>query len=136
MVAAKLTQQQRNFCHAYLELGVAADAYQVAYPSNRKRKSAYEAACKLLKQPQVLEYLASLQKQAADEVEENAKRAVDQLNAAYDKAMAKDQPGAAVQAVMGKAKIMGFITDKKDITIGMRPDEARSIIESFLGSRK
>lgn len=140
MVAARLTQKQRNFCHAYLEMGVGADAYHAAYPNKGSRKTANEAASKLLKQPHVREYLTSIQaesrEQVKEAVKETAEKQVAELNDVLQRALAGNQLGVATNAIMGKARIMGNITDKKDITIGMRPDEARSIIENFLGSRK
>lgn len=140
MVARKLNQQMRNFCHAYLETGVGADAYQAAYPGDRTRKTNYELACRLLKEPRVQEYLASIRAESREQVKEaikeTAEKQIAELNDVLQRALAGNQLGVATNAIMGKARIMGNITDKKDITIGMRPDEARSIIENFLGSRK
>lgn len=49
-----MTPKQEKFCHKYLELGNASEAYRLVYSCTRmKEKQVWEEASKLLKRPKV-----------------------------------------------------------------------------------
>jgi hypothetical protein len=68
-------------------------------------------ACRLLKKAKILERVHELQAQAAEDTKETAEKCVQELNQLRKDAHSNKAYSAAVAAVMGKAKILNFITD-------------------------
>jgi hypothetical protein len=79
--------------------------------------SAEAAASQLLKKVKILDRVRELQAQAADQVKETIDKCVAELNEDRRDAKAQGQHSAAISAVMGKAKLLGLITDKQDTTV-------------------
>jgi hypothetical protein len=78
-------------------------------------------ACKLLKKTKIFERIAELQRLAAEDMGETIDKCVSELNEIKDASMSNSEKpaySAAVSAVMGKAKILGFITDKTEVKNG------------------
>jgi hypothetical protein len=78
-------------------------------------------ASRLLKNAQIIERIQELQAEAAKHTKESAEKCVAELNHIKDEAMADSEKpaySAAVSAVMGKAKILGLVTDKTEIRHG------------------
>jgi hypothetical protein len=67
-------------------------------------------ACRLLKKAKILERVHELQAQAAEDTKETAEKCVQELNQLRKDAHSNKAYSAAVAAVMGKAKILNFIT--------------------------
>lgn len=83
--------------------------------------SAEVNASQLLKKTQIINRIQELQAEAAKYTKESAEKCVIELNHIKDKAMADDEKpaySAAVSAVMGKAKILGLVTDKVETRNG------------------
>lgn len=111
----RLTAKQLKFAHKYAECGDATLAYRFSYNYIKMKDSTiWTEAWKLLNHPEVSKRIDEIQSYNA------AKNAitVDSLNkkleVAYAGALGKDQNGAAVQAVMGLAKLNGLLVDKVD----------------------
>src|SRR5215468_8990379 len=82
--------------------------------------SAEVAACNLLKKIKIFDRVRELQSQAAERAKESADKCVQELNELRRDAHSNKAYGAAVAAVMGKAKILNLITDRiEDVT---KPD--------------
>jgi phage terminase small subunit len=86
--------------------------------------SAEAAASQLLKKVKILDRVRELQAQAADQVKETIDKCVAELNEDRRDAKAQGQHSAAISAVMGKAKLLGLVTDKhEDVT---KPDFSKA----------
>jgi phage terminase small subunit len=76
----KLTQKQENFCIAYIETGIASEAYRRAYNTERmKDKQVWEEACKLLKRPNVTQRVKELREEAKDRAMVTLERVIEEL---------------------------------------------------------
>jgi phage terminase small subunit len=114
-----MTPKQEAFCLAYVETGNASEAYRRAYDAeNMSAEAVAVEASKLLKRPNVALRVAELQ---AAHVERH-KFTVDDMIAQLDEdrkfARELETPAAAITASMGKAKLLGFLTDKVEHTVG------------------
>jgi terminase small subunit-like protein len=74
--------------------------------------SAEVAACNLLKKVKIFDRVRELQAQAAEHAQESADKCVQELNQLRRDAHSDKAYGAAVAAVMGKAKILNLIVDQ------------------------
>lgn len=105
----QLTAMQEKFCLTYVETGNASEAYRQAYNTeNYIPSSVHVNACKLLADAKVLQRVEALQA----EHQQRHNVTLDSLTKELDEmklfAVDKEQPSAAISAVMGKAKIHGF----------------------------
>ena len=93
-------------------------AYLKAYPNCSQGNSAEAAASRLLRRVKpILERIRELQAELANDTKETREKVVSELNELKSLAQAKHAYGAAVSAVMGKAKLLNFITDRvEDVT--------------------
>jgi hypothetical protein len=93
-------------------------AYRKAYPNCAEGHSAEVAASRLLRRVEpIMARVRELQDQLAEQTKETKEKIVAELNELNAKAQAKHAYGAAVSAVMGKAKILNLITDRiEDVT--------------------
>ena len=108
-----MTPKQEAFCIAYVETGNASEAYRRSYDAeNMKPEVVAVKASELLKNGNVAVRLEALR----DEHVDRHKCTVDDLIAQLDddRKFARDlkAPAAAITASMGKAKLLGFLTDK------------------------
>jgi Terminase small subunit len=74
--------------------------------------SAEVNACNLLKKTKIAERVRELQEQAAERAAESADKCVQELNQLRKDAHSDKAYGAAVAAVMGKAKILNLVVDQ------------------------
>src|SRR6266487_976554 len=74
--------------------------------------SAEVAACNLLKKIKIFDRVRELQAQAAEHAAESADKCVQELNQRRKDAHSDKAYGAAVAAVMGKAKILNLVVDQ------------------------
>lgn len=117
----KLTHFEERFCLEYIKAdGNASAAYRVVSPNakNWMEKTVWERASVMMRRNKVITRIAELQAAVAHE----ALVTVDSLNKkleAYQKeARADKQFAVCVAAVMGQAKLFGFLVDKKEIRTG------------------
>jgi len=96
-------------------------AYLKAYPNCSQGNSAEAAASRLLRRVKpILERIRELQAELANDTKETREKVVSELNELKSLAQAKHAYGAAVSAVMGKAKLLNFIAERiEDVT---KPD--------------
>ncbi len=135
-MARGLNAQQELFCLKYLELGTACDAFNAAYPvkegSNRTLKSATECASRMMAEPKIRARIDELQAEVAaklvDDKAYTLAKHMDDLDEVRAKARAVNDLTNLRAATVDKGKAAGLYTDKKDITITLRPDDARGII--------
>lgn len=74
----------------------------------------------MVRLPKVAARVAELQGQAARRSEITVDDLVDDLNDMLELALATKNPSAGVSAIMGKAKLLGLIVDKAEITATQR----------------
>lgn len=108
-----LTQKQEDFCLAYVETSNASEAYRRAYSSNSMLDSTvWRNACAVMKNTKVQARIAELQGEIAADTKNKVSDLLAQLEETYQAAMKDGAFTPAVNALMGKAKILGH--DKPD----------------------
>lgn len=132
-----LTPKQEKFAQKYIETGNAAEAYRLAYDAeNMKPVTIRRKAAELLEHGNVSAHIARLR-------ETHQKRhnvTIDSLTIELDEdrqlAREINQPGAAINAVMGKAKLHGLLTDKAEISgpNGVAPSIAVTVTSDLVKS--
>lgn len=108
-----LTPKQESFCLAYVETGNASEAYRRSYDaSSMKPETVNREAAKLTDNPKIATRLAELQSAHVERHNFTIDDMVKQLD--EDRRFAREMvaAAAAIAASMGKAKVMGFLTDK------------------------
>jgi len=110
-----LTPKESAFARLYVETGNATEAYRQAYDHNGNDTTACNDAHDVLHRKTVAAYVADLQA----EHRERHKVTVDGLTWELEKArilaMDAGNAAAAVQAIMGKAKLHGLLVDRTQI---------------------
>lgn len=117
-----LTPKQEAFALAYIETGNASEAYRRNYNTKAKPERIHVDACKLLASPKVAQRVAQLREDAVKRSQITVDDLIRELEEARDGALNARTPqnAAAVAATMGKAKLLGFLTDKIDATVSTR----------------
>lgn len=125
-----LTPKQEAFALAYIETGNASEAYRRSYDASRTKPDVVHVkASQLLADGRIAVRVEQLR---AELVERNAVT-VDSLIAELDEARVAalgamiPQSSAAVSASLGKAKLLGLLTDKIDAKV----TEKRTIVLNF-----
>lgn len=112
-----MTPKQEAFALAYVETGNASEAYRRAYNAeNMKPEAIWVEASRTLADPNVSLRVMELQKENAERLFVTVDSLTKELD--EDRALARQegQASAAISAVMGKAKLHGLITDKKELS--------------------
>jgi hypothetical protein len=91
--------------------------------------SAEVAACNLLKKIKIFDRVRELQEQAAERAAESADKCVQELNQLRQDAHSDKAYGAAVAAVMGKAKILNLVVDQHALVTAQDWNTAQSTHE-------
>ena len=117
----KLTHFQEQFCLEYIKAdGNASAAYRAVSPTakNWPDKTLWIEASKMMARPKVAIRIAELKADAAL----SSLVTVDYLNKKlehiHEAALDDQQYAVCVAAVMGQAKLFGFLVDKKEIRTG------------------
>ena len=114
-----LTPKQEAFALAYVETGNASEAYRRAYNAgNMKPEVVANKASALLKRGDVRVRVEMAQAKAVERHETTVDDILRELEEARALAAGgeKPQPAAMVAASMGKAKLLGMLTDKTEVT--------------------
>lgn len=117
MEDSALTPKQDAFAQAYVETSNASEAYRRTCNVSPETtdKSIWESASRMMSNPKVSSRIMELQAEHA--LRHNV--TIDSLTAELDEdrelARTEKQASAAITAVMGKAKLHGLITDKKEL---------------------
>lgn len=114
-----LTPKQEAFAQKFVECGNASEAYRHAYDVGEETSEWVKVeASKLLKDPNVALTVIELQIEARERHDVTMDRLTEELEQARLQAMSDPKgAGAAVSAIMAKAKLHGLITDKQDAKI-------------------
>jgi phage terminase small subunit len=113
-----LTVKQEAAAQAYIENGGnKSEAYRESYDAeNMADETIWVEACNLFKNPKVAIRVLELQEALRERHNVTVDTLTRELDEAKDLAKTEAQPAAMTGAIMGKAKLHGLITDKKDIT--------------------
>jgi phage terminase small subunit len=115
-----LTVKQEAFCLAYMETGNASEAYRQAYDAENMSANAIGVeACRLMDNPNVALKVEELKEEAKQRNAITVDDLIKELEEARDAALKANSPqsAAAVAATMGKAKLLGMLTDKLDASL-------------------
>jgi hypothetical protein len=115
----KLTPKQEAFAAAYVETTNASEAYRRAYNvrPDTKPESIWQEACRTLANENVATRVMELQAEARERTMITIAALTEELEAARLLAMTDEKgASAAVSAIMGKAKLHGFLIEKNMIT--------------------
>ena len=129
----RLTNKQEAFAIAFVECGVASEAYRGAYNNNCTDKQMWEEASKLLAKPKVAQRVAQLQSNAAEKHEITLERLTKEFLSTYTEARESRQYGAATSALNSLAKMHGHMVERgvikhqHEVSI-LAPDEINSAI--------
>lgn len=114
-----LTPKQEAFALAYVETGNASEAYRRSYNAEKMKPSVIAVkASELLAHGNVSVRVKELQAAALDEHKITMSDILRELEEARVVALQQEKPQAAamVAATMGKAKLLGMLTDKTEVT--------------------
>lgn len=128
-----VTEQQEKFCRVFVETGNASEAYRQAYKSDRKSANSVAVdASRLLDNPKVNLRINSLREVHQKRHAITVDTLLDKLNKVYTVALGAETPqsSAAVQAVMGQAKLLGL--DKQLIELSGEVG-IRKTLDDFYG---
>ena len=110
-----LTPKESTFARLYVETGNATEAYRQAYDHNGNDATACRGAHDVLHRQTVAAYVANLQAEHRERHKVTVDQLTDQLEKARQAAMDNRNAAAAVQAIMGKAKLHGLLVDRTQI---------------------
>lgn len=114
-----LTIKQEKFCMMYVETGNASEAYRQAYNAENMTQNAVAVeACRILDSPNISLRIKELKSGHTKRHEITIDDLVAELEEARACALNGEtkQTSAAVAATMGKAKLLGLVTDKQELT--------------------
>ena len=115
-----LTIKQEAFCQAYIQNGGnASEAYRSAYDAeNMKSESVNVNASKLLASAKVALRVSELRTAIEKRNEITIDDLINELEEARSQAIGLSTPqlSVAVSATMGKAKMLGFLSDRMELT--------------------
>ena len=111
----QLTPKERDFALAYIETGSATKAYRQAYDHNGNDATARRCGHVVLHRSKVEALVTDLQAEHRERHKVTVDRLTWELEKARILAMDSGNAAAAVQAIMGKAKLHGLLVDKQQI---------------------
>ena len=114
---SSLTGKQEQFARAFVELGSAAAAYRRIYATrpDLPGSTVCPEASRIRNLPNVAARIAQLRERHAQQTGVTIDTVTQQLRRAYELAVARRQPGAAVAAAMGLAKLHGLIKKRAEL---------------------
>lgn len=116
-MSKKLTPKQESFCQKFIELGNASEAYRQSYNCERMKASTINSRAKdLRKDGPITARIDELQAEHKERHKITVDDIIDELEEARKVGKDEGAASAMVAASMGKAKILGFLTDKVDHT--------------------
>ena len=118
----KLTPKQEKFCQVYIETGNASEAYRQSYNTAKmKPETVNRTAKQLLDNRKIAARLDELREEHAKRHEITVDTLVAELEEARKLAFETDKAAAAVQATMGKAKLLGLVVEKQETNVVQPP---------------
>lgn len=119
MSVKKLTGKQEKFCQEVALGKTQADAYRAAYDAkNMKPETVQKRASELMADGEVAGRVNELKEMALERHQLTVDDIIRELEEARTMAMTGEKPQASamVAATLGKAKVLGLITDKQEVT--------------------
>ena len=118
-----LTPKQNLFCINYLLTGSASESYRQTYDvSNSNERTIGNSGSKLMRNPQIKAKIEALTAESTAKVmkkfDQNLEGLLMELCQSREAALGSKVPqtSAAVAATMGKAKLLGLLTDKVSVS--------------------
>lgn len=139
MSGGGLTPKEEKFCRLFVEQGGndAARAYREAVSPKVSTKSSHEIASRYVKRPKIAARIEELREIIKEQIDDDFKVTVEGLTTKLtnleERARKASDLRTELEVLTRLGKLHGHFVDKKDITIGMRPDEARDIVAGLLG---
>jgi len=113
---AELTDKQEGACLVYVETGNKSEAYRSNYEcEDSKPETVWNEAHRLFLNPDVSARVAELQAEHAERHRVTVDSITLELEQAKNLASSTNNAAAMTTAIMGKAKIHGLVTDKKEV---------------------
>lgn len=117
----KLTDKQEKFAQCIAKGYTQADAYREAYDCEEmKDEVIYVEACKLMNNHKISIRVDELKERALKRYDITVDDLIFELEEAREMGKLNSQPSAMVSASMGKAKLLGLITDKQEVKGNMK----------------
>ena len=108
----RVTPKQEKFCQAYIQTGNASAAYRQAYTADKMQaQTIHVKASELLANGKVTVRLEELSKTAQMRHLDTVDSLCEELNVHRERAIQTAQLGAANQATLGKARLLGYLID-------------------------
>ena len=108
-----MTPKQEKFCQAYIQTGNASAAYRQAYNADKMQaQTIHVKASELLASGKVAVRLEELNRAAQMRHLDTVDSLCEELNNHREKAIQTTQLSAANQATLGKARLLGYLTDR------------------------
>lgn len=118
----KLTPKQEKFCQVYIETGNASEAYRQAYNASRTKPEVVAVkASQMLANGKVAVRIDALRALHQKRHEITVDDLVAELEEARKLAFETEKAAAAVQATMGKAKLLGLVIEKQETNVVQPP---------------
>lgn len=118
----KLTPKQEAFCYSYMQTGNASGAYRAAYNAEKmKPESVAVQAAKMLASPKIALKIDALRAELRQRHQITVDDLVAELEEARKMAFETEKAAAAVQATLGKAKLLGLVVEKQETNIVQPP---------------
>lgn len=119
-----LTSFQEAFCLQFIKTGNASQAYRTVSVRSRawQAETVWRAAARIMSLYKVGTRIKELRAGMAERAMVTAESLAAELDELIAQAVALGQPGAAVSAVMGKAKLFGLLVDRKETRKGLLDD--------------
>lgn len=134
-----LTEKQEKFCHEFIKCGNASEAYRNSYNAGKmKPESVHRKAHEVLENGKVSARVESMRAAVSKKRMLGLEDLLDELEQARSLALAQETPqtSAAVAASMGKAKMLGLLSDKVQLSGADGGPLSLSLEVAFLGSSR
>jgi|SRR5882672_1983284 len=106
--------RHERFAREYIKRGEASDAYRRAGYRPATPGSLWTASSRLLRHDEVASRIAELRRQMTYKTKISLESLMSDLDADRELARRLDQPGAAIQATVVKAKLAGLMVERKE----------------------
>lgn len=131
-----LTPKQERFAQEYVATGNASEAYRRSYnvKPTTKDSTTHSVASRLLADSQVRARVEQIKSSIVQRHQLTIDDILDELEEAREMGKVTQQSSTMVSASMGKAKLLGLIVDRKEITVhgmisAMTDDELAAFID-------
>ena len=109
-----MTPKQERFCQAYIETRNASEAYRQAYNAEKmKAQTIHVKASELLASGKIAVRLNELNRAAQAHHLDTVASLCEELNVHREHAIQTAQLGAANQATLAKARLLGYLTERQ-----------------------